>query len=285
MTLVNLSTLLKKAKEEKYAVGAFNATDLNTARGILEAAEELNSPVILQFAESHSPYITLEMAADMYLPLARKSKVPVCVHLDHGESFNTIIRAMKKGFTSVMVDASLEEFDVNVERTSEVKKIAEALGVSVEAELGVMNAEVEDEVLDYSTLKSNYTDPEKAKVFVEQTNVDALAIAFGTVHGLYKGKPNLDFDVVKNARSKTNLPLVMHGGSGLSDEEYRSAIENGVAKINYYSTMAYDVTNNLRDYLNNNNNIYLHDVNLQVIQYVKENIREKMKIFGSENKA
>ena len=283
--LVNLNTILEKAKKEKYAVGAFNATDLNTARGIVAAAESENSPAILQFAEVHSKYISIEQAASMYLELAENSTVPICIHLDHGENFDTIIKAMHLGFTSVMVDASTQPFSENVKRTQEVLKIAKALDVSVEAELGVMNAEDGSGALDYQNMDDTYTSVKEASNFVEQVNVDALAIAFGTVHGLYKAEPNLNFDRIAEIRQATNKPLVMHGGSGLSNEEYRKSIENGITKINYYSTMAYEVTNGLRNYLNQKDDAFLFDVDMKTIELVKENISSKIKVFGSSNKA
>lgn len=285
MTLVNLESILSKAKKEKYAVGAFNATDLNTARGIIAAAQQENSPVILQFAESHSKYISLEQAANMYLNLAKHTKVPVCIHLDHGESFNTIVRAIKLGFTSVMVDASLNPFSENVQRTKDVVKIAKALDISVEAELGIMNAEDGSGSLDYNTMDDTYTSVQEAEKFVNETKVDALAIAFGTVHGLYKKEPNLNFNRIKEIQDCTEVPLVMHGGSGLSSEEYQNSIANGITKINYYSTMSYEVTNGLREYLNNNDNAFLFDVDTKTIELVKNNIAKKMKVFGSSGKA
>lgn len=283
--LVNLKEILEKAKEGKYAVGAFNATDLNTARGIIEAAEAEKSPVILQFAEVHEKYISIEQAAAMYLELAESSSVPVCIHLDHGEHFETIIKAMHIGFTSVMVDASAKPFNENVAMTKKVLEIARTLNVSVEAELGIMNAEDGSGALDYGNMDDTYTNLKEAGQFVEQTDVDCLAIAFGTVHGLYKAEPNLNFERIKEIKEQTNKPLVMHGGSGLSDEEYRKTIESGITKINYYSTMAYEVTNGLRNYLNENEEAFLFDVDMKTIELVKENIIEKIRVFGSSNKA
>lgn len=283
--LVNLKTILEKAKTGKYAVGAFNATDLNTARGIVEAAEKEQSPVILQFAEVHKQYISIEQAAAMYLELAESASVPVCVHLDHGENFETIIKAMHLGFSSIMVDASSKPFKENIAMTNKVLEIARALDVSVEAELGIMNAEDGSGELDYQKMDDTYTNVEEAKVFVEETSVDALAIAFGTVHGLYKAEPNLNYQRIKEISDVTNKPLVMHGGSGLSDQEYRQSIENGITKINYYSTMSYEVTNGLRKFLNDNPEAFLFDLDMKTIELVKENIAEKIRIFGSSNKA
>ncbi len=285
MSLVTLDSLLQKAKKEKYAVGAFNATDLNTARGIIAAAEETNSPVILQFAEVHEEFVPLDTIAPIYLDLAQKAKVPVCVHLDHGENFETIIKAIHLGFTSVMVDASTKPIAENTQMTREIVKIAKALNVSVESELGRMNKEDGTNTLDYNDMADTYTDPHEAKQFTAATNISALAVAFGTVHGLYAKKPNLNFERLKEIRDNTTVPLVMHGGSGLSDEEYRQAILNGVTKINYYSTMSFDVTNGIRDFLNNKKDAYLYDLDLQTIDLVKKNLIAKIKVFGSENQA
>ncbi|MGM0239939.1 class II fructose-bisphosphate aldolase [Enterococcus sp. AZ103] len=285
MVLANLKDVLTKANEEKYAVGAFNATDLNTARGIVAAAEELNSPVILQFAEVHDKFISIETVANMYLHLAKQSSIPVVVHLDHGVNFETIMKAVKLGFSSVMVDTSTLPLKENIAKVQEVVKIAHCLGLTVEGELGVMNAEDGSGRLDYNEMTDSFTNPDEAKIFVEETQVDALAIAFGTVHGLYRGKPNLSFDRIKEIKEQVGIPLVMHGGSGLSDEEYRQSITNGINKINYYSTMAYDVTNKLRTFLQENEEAYLTDIDVQVQNFVKENIMEKIKVFGSAGKA
>ncbi|MBV7389749.1 class II fructose-bisphosphate aldolase [Enterococcus sp. ALS3] len=285
MVLANLKDVLTKANEEKYAVGAFNVTDLNTARGIVAAAEELHSPVILQFAEVHDEYISIETVANMYLHLAKQSSVPVVVHLDHGVNFETIMKAVKLGFSSVMVDTSTLPLKENIAKVQEVVKIAHCLGLTVEGELGVMNAEDGSGRLDYNEMTDSFTNPDEAKIFVEETQVDALAIAFGTVHGLYRGKPNLNFDRIKEIKEQVGIPLVMHGGSGLSDEEYRQSIANGINKINYYSTMAYDVTNKLRTFLQENEEAYLTDIDVQVQNFVKENIMEKIEVFGSAGKA
>lgn len=284
MSLVAMKELVNDAYERKYAVGAFNATDLNTVRGIVRAAEKANSPIILQFAESHAKYISLEMAGEMYKYLAEKAKVPIAVHLDHGESYGAIIQAMYSGYTSVMVDSSTRPFEENVEKTKEIVKIAHELGISVESELGIMNAEDGTGNLDYNHLDSTYTNPADAEKFVKLTNVDALAVAFGTVHGLYAKEPKLNFERLAEIKEATMIPLVMHGGSGLKDIEYKKAIENGIAKINYYSTMSYEATCGLRKYLTENKDAYLFDVDMQIIDLVEHNIFEKLNVFGSVNK-
>lgn len=285
MVLVSLNEMLADANKNYYAVGAFNATDLNTARGIISAAEEMSAPVILQFAESHAPYIDIGTAANLYLDLAKRATIPVCVHLDHGVNFETIMKAIKLGYSSVMIDASTMPFKKNVALTKDIVRIVRPLGITVEAELGVMYQEDGLKTLHYDQMNDSYTDLKQAVKFVQATQIDALAIAFGTVHGLYRSKPHLNYQRIKEIKNLTNLPLVMHGGSGLSNDEYRLSIANGINKINYYSTMSFDVTNGLRQYLEQQKDAYLYDVDMKIMELVKTNIMKKIKVFGSANKA
>lgn len=287
MVLVNLSNVLKDAKAKKYAVGAFNYTDISTARGIVAAAEKMNSPVVLQFAQSHLPYLPLDQAGKAAIDLAKQAKVPVVVHLDHGEDVATAIKALKMGFTSVMLDFSLKPFSENVASTKKVVEFAHALGASVEGEIGVMTKDDGNGKPDYSHLTDKYTQVEDAKKFYKLTNVDALAISFGTVHGVYREKPNLNFVRLHDIAKAVNVPLVMHGGSGLSDEEYHKSIENGITKINYYSVMSFNVVNGLKHYLNNRNEqqTFLYDVDMEIIKLVEDDLAKKIKTFGSDGKA
>ena len=230
--LVTLKELLDEAKVEHKAVGAFNGTTLEAIRGIIQAAEELNSPVILQHAQSHDDLIDLEEIGPVMKYYAERAKVPVALHLDHGSSFDRCVQALKLGFTSVMYDASAKSFEENAAETAEIVKIAHAVGASVEAELGhIFTSKVvqgegagADSTDDYEDLDNIYTDPEVAKKFVEMTNVDCLAVAFGTTHGVYLTEPKLDLPRVARLREATNIPLVMHGCSGVSDEDYAVAI-------------------------------------------------------------
>ena len=244
--LVTLKELLDQAKVEHKAVGAFNGTTLEAIRGIIQAAEELNAPVILQHAQSHDDLIDLEEIGPVMKYYAERAKVPVALHLDHGSSFERCVQALRLGFTSVMYDASAKSFEENASETAEIVKIAHAVGASVEAELGhIFTSKVvqgegagADSTDDYEDLDNIYTDPEVAKKFVEMTNVDCLAVAFGTTHGVYLTEPKLDLPRVARLREATNIPLVMHGGSGVSEEDYRKVIARGVRKINYYTYMA-----------------------------------------------
>lgn len=240
--LVGLQEILVKARVEKQAIAAFNVPNLEMIRAAIQAAEELDMPVILQHAEGHGSLISLEEIGPIMLQYAKRSKVPVVVHLDHGKSFEVIMQAMKLGFTSVMIDASDLPFEENIARTREIVKVAHSLGVSVEAELGHVftsslggggegRAPDDDQIGDTEI----YTDPKQAKVFVDATGVDCLAVAFGTVHGIYLKEPRLDLDRVREIYQEVNIPLVMHGGSGVEIGDYQTAIRNGIAKINYYT--------------------------------------------------
>lgn len=233
--LVNMNEVLIQAKKEKYAVGLFNAVNLELARGIIEAAEELNAPVIVGTAEVLFPYGPLEEVSYYLIPMAKKAKVPVVVHLDHGLRKETCLKALELGFSSIMYDCSTEPYETNVRKVKEMADIAHSYGATIEAELGhVGNAEggsgsasVRPEMF--------YTDPAQAKEFVEKTGVDALAIAVGTAHGAYRFPPKLDFDRIKEISEKLDVPLVLHGGSGLSDEDFRRAIDMGISKINIFT--------------------------------------------------
>lgn len=287
MTLVTLNDILPKAKKEGYAVGAFNYADLNTARGIIKAAEEENSPVVLQIAESHFPYLSLREGGKLALDLAENASVPVVVHLDHGTDMETCIKALRLGFSSVMLDFSQKSLTENIEKTKEVVEFAHDIGASVEGEVGVMTHDGGDGKPDYSNLTDNYTTIEEARKFYNETNIDAMAISYGTVHGIYREKPMLNFDRLHEISSAVPVPLVVHGGSGLTNEEYRNSIKNGISKINYYSVMSFNVTNGLRKYLNEREKeqVFLYDVDMKIMELVKEDIKNKIRVFGSANKA
>lgn len=287
MTLVTLNDILPTAKKEGYAIGAFNYADLNTARGIVKAAEEEHSPVVLQIAESHFPYLPLRIGGKVALDLAKHASVPVVVHLDHGTDIKTCIEALKMGFSSVMLDFSLKNIHENIAETKKVVEFAHDLGASVEGEVGVMTRDGGDDKPDYSNLMDNYTTVSEAQKFYEQTGIDAMAISYGTVHGIYREKPVLNFNRLSEISHAVPVPLVVHGGSGLSDEEYRNSIKNGISKINYYSVMSFNVTKGLKKYLDSTNKqqIFLYDVDTKIIELVKDDIKNKIEVFGSKNKA
>ena len=289
--LVNLKEILADAKEKRYAVGAFNCPNLESLRAILGAAEEMNSPVILNHAEIHDVLIPIETIGPLMVQYAKKAKVPVCVNLDHGTSFEMCMKAIRLGFSSVMFDASGAPYDENVSRTQEMVRICHAVDVSVEAELGhifvsengVGETPKKIETCDNSDISEMYTDPSLAKDFVQKTGVDALAIAFGTAHGIYTVKPVLDLERITAIKNKVDIPFVMHGGSGLTEEEFRTAIQNGVTKINYYTYMTMAGANAVQEQLSKKTAgepVFFHDISLWATEAMKENVREAIRIFS-----
>ena len=235
--LVSMKEMLEKAREGKYAVGLFNAVNVEMARAIIETAEELNAPVIVGTAEVLLPAMNLERVAEYLVPMAKKAKVPVCVHYDHGLTFEKCMEALQLGFSSVMYDCSTDTYEDNVAKVAEMVKICHAMGASVEGELGHVgdnegSAEGSDHLLDPSAF---FTDVSMARDFVERTGVDALAVAVGNAHGDYKFPPKLDFDRISDIAERTGVPLVLHGGSGLSDSDFRTAIQRGICKVNIFT--------------------------------------------------
>ncbi|MDD3186277.1 MAG: class II fructose-bisphosphate aldolase [Anaerostipes sp.] len=289
--LVTMEEILKEAKEKKYAVGAFNVPNLESVQAVISAAQELNVPVILQHAEVHETYTPLAEIGPIMLEYAKKATVPVCVHFDHGASFDMCVQAIRLGFTSVMIDASAEEYDINLAKTKEMVKIAHAAGVSVEAELGhiftssVGGGEGRGAVGadDYDSLNDCYTDPKTAKAFVEATGVDALAISFGTTHGVYLTEPKLDLNRITEIKNEIDIPFVMHGGSGVSDEDFKVAIANGIAKINYYTYSAKAAGEAVETYIKENpdTQMFSHDIIDVMKTAMKENVKAAMKVFAS----
>lgn len=283
--LVNMKEMLREAEARKIAVGGFNCATLESARAAVAAAEEMNMPFILQHAEVHEEYIPLELAGPIMITLAKNAKVPVCVHLDHGSSLEYVTRALRLGFTSVMYDASGKSFEENAAETATVVRMAHAVGATVEAELGNMphNLKGEMELSEYKP-EDFYTVPEDAKKFVDQTHVDALAISFGTVHGVYKATPKLNFDIVRKVRAAVGeLPLVMHGGSGLTQEDYHTAIACGIRKINYYTYEAmaggrgtYQVVKDKPE------GLQFHDVAMKATEFMTADVKRAIRLFMGE---
>ena len=292
--LVSLKELMKAASEGGYAVGAFNVSNLESLMAIMEAAEETGHGVILNYAEVHAPFLSMEQAAVIMLDAARNASVPVCVHLDHGSSMEACIRAIRLGFTSVMLDASAEDYEINVRATDQIVRLAHSVGVTVEAELGhifssnmgLAESPEEAETLDsYESADDVYTDPATAKDFVERTEVDVLAIAFGTTHGIYTKKPVLDLDRITKIRQAIDIPFVMHGGSGLSKEEFQTAIQNGIRKINYYTYMTLaggKAVKEAMDQKGADENVFFHDIPMIAVRAMKENVKQAIRVFSME---
>ena len=283
--LVNLNDVLKKAQKENYAVGLFNTTDTDMLEAVIAAAEELNSPVIIGTAEILLPYGELKLIAPSIIAAAKRAKVPVVVHYDHGLTFDRCIEALKLGFTSVMFDGSTKEYKDNIAETREIVKIAHSFGASVEGEIGHVGnnegAAESDGVVGNS--EEMYTTCEEAQAYVNATGVDALAIAIGTAHGVYKSKPKLNIERLQEIRSVVDTPLVLHGGSGLSNDDFKTTIKEGIAKVNIFTDLCLAGDRAMKDGLEKRLG-YLETRKLKVA-YIKEAVKNKMRLFGSENKA
>ncbi|MEQ2466429.1 class II fructose-bisphosphate aldolase [Niallia sp. Sow4_A1] len=287
--LVTLKELLIEADKGNYAVGAFNCPTLESVRGVVEAAEELRAPIILAHAEVHNAIIPLEIMGPILVEFAQKASVPVAVHLDHGTNLEMVKQAIDIGFTSVMIDASHKGYEENIQIVKEVVEYAHKQNVSVEAELGMMTSSGlggEETYKEKSHASENaanyYTDPSIAKDFVEKTNIDALAASFGTVHGIYVTKPNLDFDRLERIYENIQKPVVMHGGSGLSEEEYKTVINRGVRKINYYSYAAKAGAYAVKEYLEKEENPFYHDLTVVAKETIKQDIKKAISIFSNK---
>ena len=235
--LVNLQEVLEIAEKNKYAIGSFNTPNFENILAVLTNAEKYNMPVIIAHAQSHEGVMELNTIGPVMIDCAKRSSLPVCVHLDHGEDVEYIERALELGFTSAMYDGSKLSYEENVENTLKVVKMARDHKAGVEGEIGVMGA-AEAGSDETENIDDIYTDPEIAERFVKDTGIDALAASFDTSHGVYTSKPKLDFIRIKKIKESVNVPLVMHGGSGVSPEDYITAIDCGIRKINYYTYMS-----------------------------------------------
>ena len=274
--LVNLKDILKDAQDKKYAVGLFNTTDTDMLEAAISAAEELRSPIVIGTAEVLLPYGELSLIAPSLIAAAKRASVPVAVHYDHGLTFDRCMEAIKLGFSSIMFDGSLGDVAQNLADTREMVKIAHSMGLTVEGEIGhVGSAAAGDNETD-----DRYTTPQEAISFVEQTGVDALAIAIGTAHGVYKTKPRLDLDRLREIRSSLDTPLVLHGGSGLSDEDFKGAIAGGIAKINIFTDLC---SAGQRAMIENAGKFYL-DVRNAKVAALRETVKQKMLLFGSNGR-
>ncbi|MCR5302418.1 MAG: class II fructose-bisphosphate aldolase [Lachnospiraceae bacterium] len=285
--LVTLKEIMDIAEEKNIAVGSFNASCLEAVEAELEAAEELKLPVIIQFAQCHEPWIPLTTIGPVMTEMAKKSTVPVCVHLDHGETLDYLQTALEIGFTGIMYDGSVLAYEENLENTKKAVEMAGKYGASVEAELGSMGKRESGTGNDGAGAGDDtkiYTDPGLAAKFVAETGIDALACSFGTTHGIYLTEPKLDFDVVRNVRKKTgNIPVVMHGGSGVSTEDYHKAVESGVRKINYFTYMDKAGGAAVADYLNGlkeGEPLFFSSIFMAARKAMKENVKSAMKVFA-----
>ena len=282
--LVTGSELLLHARKNGYAVGAFNINNMEIVQAIIEAAEETNSPVILQASQGGIKYAGIEYIAALGKLAAQNAKVPVALHLDHGTDFDQVMLCIRHGFSSVMIDASKFPLEENIAFTNKVIEVAHAVGVTVEAELGKIGG-TEDHIT-VSEKDATFTDPEEAKKFVEATNVDYLAIAVGTAHGVYKGEPKLDYDRIKAIRDIIDIPLVLHGSSGVPYEALEKAISLGICKINIDTDVRAAFARGVHEAIENNKDeIDPRKILSPAREAMKQIVMEKMKVFGSVGKA
>ncbi len=280
--LVNMNDLLLPAREGKYGIGFFNAVNVEMARAIIETAEELRSPVMVGTAEILLPSMPLPRVAEYLIPMAEKAGVPVCIHYDHGLTFEKCMEALRLGFTSIMYDCSTESYESNAEKVAEMVRICHGVGVTVEGELGHVGdnegAGRLEKPSDY------YTDPDMALDYTRRTGIDSLAVAVGNAHGDYKFPPKLDFDRISVISQRTGLPLVLHGGSGLQDDDFRKAVRRGICKINIFTDLDKAGKRGLEEGMKAGANSVFQLIPYEIAA-MKAVVREKILLFGSDGKA
>ncbi len=279
--LVNMNRMLEKAKNEKYGVGFFNAVNIEMARAIIETAEEMKAPVIVGTAEILLPVTELNLVAGYLIPMAKEASVPVCVHYDHGLTFNRCMEALRLGFTSIMYDCSSAGYEDNLTKVEEMVKICHAMDVTVEGELGHVGDNFGSGKLENPS--DYFTDPDMAEEYVKKTGVDALAVAVGNAHGDYAFPPKLDFDRIKEISDRTGIPLVLHGGSGLADSDFKSAVKLGISKINIFTDIdkagKAGIEKGLAEGAGTMTSLMPYE-----IEAMKEVVREKITLFGTAGK-
>jgi fructose-bisphosphate aldolase class II len=280
MPHVSSKDILSEARDGRYGVPGLVGANLEMVVGQIAAAEERKAPLILVFNQELTTEVPMGLGMPMIVNAAEKADVPVATILDHGESIESIVRAIRFGSSSVMFDGSNLPYEENVEQTKEVVRIAHAAGVCVEAELGsIVGSAVDPEE---SGPEAAFTDPGMAADFVDKTGIDALAISFGNVHGVYRGEPNLDLERVRRIRSMVDVPLVMHGGSGLSESEYAGIVESGISKVCYYTAMARGVSGDLRKMMLDagQDDIIYHHIISRAIDYFYTETRRLLDVLG-----
>lgn len=277
MALVAMKQLLEQAARENRGCGAFSVGNMEMVRGAVRAAEELKTPIILQIAEVRLPNSPLELMGPMMVQAAKEASVDIAVHLDHGLTMETVKKALELGFTSVMFDGSRKPFEENISCTREVAELAKQYGATVEAELGLVGGS-EDGKSDHGI---RCTDPEDAVVFCEKTGVDALAVAIGNAHGDYPVAPQLAFDVLEEIHNRVDIPLVLHGGSGITDKDFQRAISLGIRKVNIATASFNSLTKKAEEYMAQEGKHNFFDLNEAMTQGVYENVKRHIQVFNT----
>ncbi len=278
--LVKSKELLLDAQKNKYAVGAFNVENMEMVLAVLSAAEETNSPVIMQTTPSTVKYAGADFYFANIRAAARRTRIPVACHLDHGNSLAIAVQALHAGYTSIMIDGSKLQFEENIALTKTVTEICHAVNIPVEAELGRVGGK--EDGLDNSQSENPYTDPDEAKIFVEKTGCDSLAVAVGTAHGVYKGIPHINFDVLEKIREVVNIPLVLHGTSGVPDDQVIRCVSMGMCKVNYATDLRISYTYGVKKYMKENPGVFdPKKYGSYGMEEVKRYVKERMQVIGS----
>ena len=281
MALVKMKDLLKRAEEKNIGCGAFSVGNMEMVKGAIRAAEELNTPLILQIAEVRLKYSPLHLMGPMMVQAAKEAKVDVAVHLDHGLTFETVDKALELGFTSVMLDASTLPFEENIAKVKTVVEKARKYGATVEAELGLVGGS-EDGSCDHGI---RCTDPDDAVVYARETGIDALAVAIGNAHGNYPVAPTLAFDVLEKIHEKVDIPLVLHGGSGITDKDFQRAISLGIRKVNIATASFNSLTAHVEKYMASTDKHNFFDLNEAMVQGTYENVKRHILVFNEPYQA
>ena len=281
MALVKMKDLLKRAEEKNIGCGAFSVGNMEMVKGAIRAAEELNTPIILQIAEVRLKNSPLHLMGPMMVQAAKKAKVDVAVHLDHGLTFETVDKALELGFTSVMLDASTLPFEENIAKVKTVVEKARKYGATVEAELGLVGGS-EDGSCDHGI---RCTDPDDAVVYARETGIDALAVAIGNAHGNYPVAPTLAFDVLEKIHEKVDIPLVLHGGSGITDKDFQRAISLGIRKVNIATASFNSLTAHVEKYMASTDKHNFFDLNEAMVQGTYENVKRHILVFNEPYQA
>lgn len=281
MALVKMKDLLKRAEEKNIGCGAFSVGNMEMVKGAIRAAEELNTPIILQIAEVRLKNSPLHLMGPMMVQAAKEAKVDVAVHLDHGLTFETVDKALELGFTSVMLDASTLPFEENIAKVKTVVEKARKYGATVEAELGLVGGS-EDGSCDHGI---RCTDPDDAVVYARETGIDALAVAIGNAHGNYPVAPTLAFDVLEKIHEKVDIPLVLHGGSGITDKDFQRAISLGIRKVNIATASFNSLTAHVEKYMASTDKHNFFDLNEAMVQGTYENVKIHILVFNEPYQA
>ena len=281
MALVKMKDLLKRAEEKNIGCGAFSVGTMEMVKGAIRAAEELNTPIILQIAEVRLKNSPLHLMGPMMVQAAKEAKVDVAVHLDHGLTFETVDKALGLGFTSVMLDASTLPFEENIAKVKTVVEKARKYGATVEAELGLVGGS-EDGSCDHGI---RCTDPDDAVVYARETGIDALAVAIGNAHGNYPVAPTLAFDVLEKIHEKVDIPLVLHGGSGITDKDFQRAISLGIRKVNIATASFNSLTAHVEKYMASTDKHNFFDLNEAMVQGTYENVKRHILVFNEPYQA